>query len=154
MKLTITSPAFEDGKRIPVKFTCQGDDVSPPLKWSAAEVGAKSYALICDDPDAPGGTWVHWVIYNIPASARGLGEHVPSKDMLPDGSLQGVNDFKRVGYGGPCPPPGRPHRYSFRLYALDMVLSLKPRASKAELLRAMESHVLAEAQHMGTFQRP
>jgi len=110
-------------------------------------------ALIADDPDAPTGTWVHWVIYRIPGSATGLPENVPGSEMVSGGARQGLNDFRRVGYGGPCPPPGKPHRYFFTLYALDIELDLKPRATKAELLQAIQGHVLAEGSLMGTFGR-
>lgn len=153
MIFELTSPAFTSGDVIPRRYTCEGEDLSPPLHWSAAPAGTKSFALVADDPDAPVGTWVHWVIYDLPHDLRGLPEGVPAKDRLPDGTLQGVNDFKRVGYGGPCPPPGKPHRYDFRLYALDGRLNLKPRATKAQLLDACKGHVLAEAQLMGRFGR-
>lgn len=153
MSFQIKSPAFENGQPIPVKYTGQGKDVSPPLEWSGAPAGTKSFALINDDPDAPVGTWVHWVIYDIPANATNLAENIPAKETLPDGSKQGLNDWGRVGYGGPMPPPGKPHRYFFKLYALDTVLNLKPRATKAELLRAMQGHILAQAELMGTYQR-
>jgi Raf kinase inhibitor-like YbhB/YbcL family protein len=109
--------------------------------------------MIADDPDAPVGTWVHWVIYDLPLDLHGLAEGVPPKDRLPDGALQGLNDFKRVGYGGPCPPPGKPHRYYFRLYALDATLNLKSRATKAQVLDSCKGHVLAEVQLMGRFGR-
>ena len=151
--MKLTSMAFADGQPIPMKYTCDGVDVSPPLQWSEISPGAKSYALICDDPDAPVGTWVHWVIYGLPATTRELPEMVATTDVLPDGATQGLNDFHRVGYGGPCPPPGKPHRYFFKLYALDTELAMRPRATKQDLLRAMAGHVLAEAQLMGTYQR-
>ncbi len=151
--MKLTSPAFEEGQPIPQRHTCDGDDVSPPLAWTAAPAGTRSFALICDDPDAPIGNWVHWVIWSIPAASTELPEMVAPTDMLPGGARQGLNDFRRVGYGGPCPPPGRPHRYFFKLYALDAELNLAPRATKRDLLRAMGSHVLAEAELMGTYQR-
>jgi Raf kinase inhibitor-like YbhB/YbcL family protein len=151
--MKLTSTAWTEGQRIPTEYTCDGDDSSPPLAWTDAPAGAKSLALICDDPDAPMGTWVHWVIYDLPLDLRGLTEGLPTKDRLPDGALQGLNDFKRVGYGGPCPPPGKPHRYYFTLYALDVTLNLKPRATKAQVLDACKGHVLAEAQLMGRFGR-
>ena len=153
MAMKITSAAFEEGKPIPAKHTCDGDDVSPPLKWSDAPPATRNFALICDDPDAPVGTWVHWVIHGLPASATELGERIPASETLPNGAKQGVTDFKRVGYGGPCPPPGKPHRYFFKLYALDAELSLKPRATNKDLLKAMEGHILAEGSLMGTYQR-
>jgi Raf kinase inhibitor-like YbhB/YbcL family protein len=153
MSLTLTSPAFKDGQPIPQKFTCQGADVSPALQWTAAPPSTKSLVLICDDPDAPAGTWVHWVLYNLPPRATGLPEGVPTAETLNNGARQGVNDFKRLGYGGPCPPPGGPHRYFFKLYAVAADVPLKPRATKAEVLRAIAGHVLAEGQLMGTYQR-
>jgi hypothetical protein len=153
MAIKLTSLAFAEGQPIPAKHTCEGADVSPPLTWSGAPPGAKSFALICDDPDAPVGTWVHWVIYGLPASSTELGEKIPASETLACGANQGLNDFKRVGYGGPCPPPGKAHRYCFKLYALDTELSLKPRATKKELLKAMEGQILAEGSLMGTYQR-
>src|SRR5260221_8141904 len=131
----------------------EGGDYPPPLEWSDVPAVAKSLALICDDPDAPVGTWVHWVLYDLPVTATDLAEKVPPLESLSFGAKQGINDFKRVGYGGPCPPPGKPHRYYLKLYALDVDLVLKPRATKQELLRAMDGHILAEAQLMGTYQR-
>jgi hypothetical protein len=151
--MKLTSTAWMEGRPIPAKYTCSGIDISPQLTWSGAPVGTRSFALICDDPDAPGGTWVHWVIYGLPATAVALPEKVAVVETLPDGSKQGVNDFRRVGYGGPCPPPGAPHRYYFKLYALDTALPLAPCATKMELLRAMKGHILAEAGLMGTYQR-
>jgi len=149
----ISSDAFKDGDYIPRKHTGQGQDVSPPLSWSGAPQKTKSFALICDDPDAPGRTWVHWVIYNIPADATGLSEAVPKNDRLSDGSMQGMTDFGRIGYGGPMPPPGPAHRYFFKLYALDSVLDLRPSATKSELLKAMKGHILAQAQLIGLYAR-
>jgi Raf kinase inhibitor-like YbhB/YbcL family protein len=149
----LTSPAFKDGETIPKTYTCEGRDVSPPLHWTVPPAGTRSYVLIADDPDAPAGTWVHWVIYNLPLDLRGLSEAVPAEEQVLDGALQGLNDFKRVGYGGPCPPPGISHRYYFTLYALDAVLDLKPRETKAPVLRACKGHVLAEARLMGRFSR-
>ena len=151
--MKLTSAAFEDGQTIPVRHTGEGADSSPPLRWSGAPENAKGFALICDDPDAPAGTWVHWVIYGLPAAATELPEWVPAVERLPNGAKQGVNDFRRVGYGGPLPPPGKAHRYFFKLYALDAELALDSRLTKAELLRAMEGHVLAEARLMGTYRR-
>ena len=160
--MNITSPAFHDAQPIPKKFTGEGDDVSPPLSWSGVPSKAKTLALIVDDPDAPMGTWVHWVIYNIPASSTGLPENVSkSKEKLPDGALQGLAwgvegnpkfPCGKAGYGGPMPPPGLPHRYFFKLYALDMALA-SPRLTKSALLKAMKGHVVAEAQLIGTYQR-
>jgi len=151
--MKLTSTAFAEGQPIPVKHTGQGQDVSPPLKWTDVPPGAKSLALICDDPDAPVGTWVHWVLYGLPPTVTELPEKVPATETLPNGACQGLNDFRRVGYGGPYPPPGPAHRYFFKLYVLDAELSLKPKATKQELLRAMEGHILAQAQLMGTYRR-
>ena len=153
MAFELTSLAFKEGERIPDRHTCEGDDLSPPLHWSVPPATTKSFALIADDPDAPGGMWVHWVIYNLSLDLRGLPEGIPAKDHWLDGALQGLTDFKRVGYGGPCPPPGKPHRYYFKLYALDVVLNVKPRATKSQVLEACKGHILAEAQLMGRFGR-
>ena len=153
MKLPLSSSAFADGKEIPVVHTCQGKDISPPLKWKDVPANAKSLALIADDPDAPLGTWVHWVIYDLPTTTVELAENVERSQYLPWGAKQGITDFQRLGYGGPCPPAGKPHRYFFKLYALDAVTGLKPGATKKELLKAMEGHILAEGQLMGTYQR-
>jgi len=153
MNIQITSPAFAAGQPIPEKYTCDGLDVSPPLQWTNAPAGTKSFALIADDPDAPMGTWVHWVLYNLPAGTTSLAENSPKLPELPGGVKQGVNDFRQIGYGGPCPPHGKPHRYCFKLCALDMPLDLPSGATKADLLKAMTGHVLAEGQLMGTYQR-
>lgn len=154
MALEIKSSAFEDGGFIPADYTCKGKDVSPPLSWTGAPAQTKSLAIICDDPDAPMMTWVHWVIYNIPADITALEEGVPKSETLPNGAAQGITDFRKVGYGGPCPPPGAPHRYFFKLYALDTKLGLEAgRATKKALLKAMEGHILAEAQIIGRFKR-
>jgi len=153
MNIQVTSTAFADGQTIPAKYTADGSDVSPPLQWSNAPANAKSFALIADDPDAPVGTWVHWVIYDLPAGTSALPEGVAKTEYTTGNAKQGINDFKRLGYGGPSPPPGKPHRYFFKLYALDSLLSLKPGATKNALLKAMEGHVLAQGQLMGTYQR-
>jgi len=153
MAFTLTSTAFQEGAIIPNKHTCSGQDVSPPLQWSAPPKGTQSFALIMDDPDAPIGTWVHWVIFNIPGQTSNLPEGVPPKNSFPTGEQQGINDFKRIGYGGPCPPPGKPHRYYVKLYALDTILKLQPGAKKAEVLAACQSHILGEAHLMGRFGR-
>jgi Raf kinase inhibitor-like YbhB/YbcL family protein len=153
MALKISSPAFAEGQTIPTKHTCDGDDVSPPLRLDGVPPGAKTVALICDDPDAPGGTWVHWVLYNVPASVSELSEGIPTRDVIPIGAKQGMNDFGRIGYGGPCPPRGSSHHYFFRLYALDAELSLKARATKKDLTEVMRGHILAEGQLMGTYKR-
>ena len=153
MNFHITSTAFSEGQPIPRKFTCQGSDVSPPLKWTGAPSNARSFALVADDPDAPVGTWVHWVLYNLPAASTDLAENTQKLAALPGGARQGVNDFHQPGYGVPCPPPGKPHRYFFKLYALDTLLDLKPGATKKDVERAMENHILGQAQLMGTYQR-
>ncbi len=153
MSIQLTSSAFAEGQAIPQKYTCQGDDVSPPLQWSNVPQGAKSLALVCDDPDAPAGTWVHWVVFNIPATVTELSEAVPATETLANGAQQGRNDFNRIGYGGPCPPPGNAHRYFFKLYALDSELSLSSGAKKADVERAMQGHILAQGQLIGTYKR-
>jgi Raf kinase inhibitor-like YbhB/YbcL family protein len=153
MNIQITSAAFADGEPIPAKYTCDGNDVSPPLQWTNAPANTKSFALIADDPDAPAGTWVHWVLYDLPADSSALPENVAKTQNLTGNAKQGVNDFRRVGYGGPCPPPGKPHRYFFKIYALDTLLALKPGATKKDLLKAMEGHVLAEGVLIGIFSR-
>jgi len=150
--MEITSSAFGSGEMIPAKYTCDGADFSPPLEWSGSPAGTKSLALVCDDPDAPMGTWVHWVIYDIPPSATMLAEGITREKDLPGGGTQGINDFRRIGYGGPCPPGGT-HRYFFKLYALDTALGLKPGITKDQLLKAMRGHILVEAQLMGTYKR-
>jgi Raf kinase inhibitor-like YbhB/YbcL family protein len=150
VKIVLTSSAFKEGEMIPQKYTCDGSNISPPLKWDSIPAQAKSLALIADDPDAPMGTWVHWVIFNIPPGLSGLPENIPPKDSLPNGSLQGKNDFRNVGYGGPCPPGGT-HRYFFKLYALDIMLELKPGCAKADLLEAIQGHIVAEGQLMGKY---
>ena len=151
--MEIKSPAFQSGKTIPTKYTCDAEDASPELKWSGTPKDTKSFALISDDPDAPMGTWVHWVIYDLLPTLTGLPEGVPKTEKLQNGAKQGITDFKRVGYGGPCPPPGKPHRYYFKLYALDSMLNLPPNLIKSDLLRAMRSHILAEAELIGTYKR-
>ena len=154
LAMKLTSPVFADSQPIEPKFTCDGEDVSPALAWSNAPAGIRSFALICDDPDAPAGDWVHWVIYGIPATAAGLPEQVATVERLPNGAQQGMNDFGQLGYGGPCPPPGKPHRYFFKLYALDVAtLPLRPHPRKGDLLQAMQGHILAEARLIGTYQR-
>ena len=156
MSLALTSPAFTPGGEIPALFTCEGRDLSPALSWTGAPESAQSLALIVDDPDAPDPkapkmTWVHWVLYNLPRTVGGLPEAVAPAD-LPRGALQGTNDWKRTGYGGPCPPIGR-HRYFHKLYALDVVLPNLGAATKAELEKAMEGHVVASAELLGTYQK-
>jgi Raf kinase inhibitor-like YbhB/YbcL family protein len=153
MAFELSSSAFKDGDSIPRRYTCEEEDLSPPLHWTVPPAATKSFVLIADDPDAPAGTWVHWVLYNVPLDLRGLSEAIPTEEQVLDGALQGLNDFKRIGYGGPCPPPGKPHRYYFKLYALDAVLTLKPRATKARVLEACKGHILAEAHLMGRYGR-
>jgi Raf kinase inhibitor-like YbhB/YbcL family protein len=150
--MEIKSSAFGSGEMIASKYTCDGADFSPPLQWAGSPAGTKSFALICDDPDAPMGTWVHWVIYDIPPTATMLAEGITREKDLPGGGTQGVNDFRKIGYGGPCPPGGT-HRYFFKLYALDTMHGLKPGITKDQLLKAMKGHILAEAQLMGTYRR-
>lgn len=153
-KFDLHSTAFRSGGDIPKKFTCEGADVSPALTWDDPPAGTQSFALIADDPDAPAGTWVHWVAFDLPGSTRQLAEGMPKVEDLAGGGPQGVNDFGSAGYGGPCPPPGKPHRYFFKLYALDTKLKLKTGATKQAVERAMEGHILAEAQLMGRYKRP
>ena len=156
MALTLTSSAFKQGGKIPSKYTCEGDDVSPPLSFDGIPAGTKSLVLILDDPDAPDPkapkmTWVHWVLYDMPPTATGLAGGLAPKD-LPAGTREGRNDWKRTGYGGPCPPIGR-HRYFHKLYALDVALGDLGAPTKARLEQAMEGHVLARAELMGTYQK-
>ena len=152
MPFTLSSSAFANGQSIPAKYSCIGRDFSPPLEWSEPPAGTKSLALIVDDPDAPAGTWVHWVLYNIPASAREWPENTPKDAELPNGALQGRNSGRQIGYNGPCPPSGT-HRYFFKLYALDTMLNLGSGAGKDELLNAMQGHILAQSELMGTFSK-
>jgi Raf kinase inhibitor-like YbhB/YbcL family protein len=152
MELNIKSPAFESGEFIPKKYTCDDVNISPPLEWTELPDGVKSIALICDDPDAPMGTWVHWVIYNIPPTTNKLSENIPTEKVLENGALQGTNDFHKIGYGGPCPPGGT-HRYFFKVYALDTELDLGEGATKEVLLNGMQSHILAEGELVGKYSR-
>ncbi|MCM8813074.1 MAG: YbhB/YbcL family Raf kinase inhibitor-like protein [Candidatus Omnitrophica bacterium] len=152
MAMDLKSAAFREGGMIPVQYTGQGKDMSPPLSWSAVPKDTKSFALICDDPDAPMGTWVHWVIYAIPAAQRELNEGIAQSATLPDGILQGKNDFGNFGYGGPLPPPGKPHRYFFKLYALDAAIPLSAGMEKAAVEKALKGHILGEARLIGTYQ--
>lgn len=153
MTLSVSSSAFQDGAQIPSKYTCQGQDVSPPVEWSEPPAGTQSFALIMEDLDAPGGVFTHWVLFNIPSHTRELPEALSTQAELPSGALQGKNDFGTSGYGGPCPPPGRPHRYRFSLYAVDQQLELRADASKKQVIDAMQGHVLAQGQLTGTYQR-
>jgi Raf kinase inhibitor-like YbhB/YbcL family protein len=149
----LTSAAFGEGEPIPVKFTGEGGNLSPPLQWTDVPANSRSLALIADDPDAPGGTWVHWILYDLPAEVSKLAEALPRNQYTPAGAKQGQNSFGHLGYGGPCPPAGNPHRYFFRLYALDSQLDLKPGATRNEVEEAMRGHVVAEARLMGTYRR-
>jgi len=153
MSFQFATTAFSAGGAIPKKFTCDGPDVSPKLTWNEPPAGTQSLAVIMDDPDAPRGTWVHWVLYDLPAGTRELSEDMPKQERLADGARQGRNDFGKIGYGGPCPPPGKPHRYFFKFYALDAKLNLKAGATKADVERAMQSHILAQAELMGRYSR-
>jgi Raf kinase inhibitor-like YbhB/YbcL family protein len=150
--MKLVSTAFKEGEAIPRQYTCDGIDISPPLEWSGTPKTAKTIAIIADDPDAPSGTWVHWVVYNLPAENIGLVENLPATESLKAGGFHGKTDFGRVGYGGPCPPSGT-HRYFFKVYAVDSELPLKAGATKDELLKAMEGHVVGQAQLMGTYRR-
>jgi Raf kinase inhibitor-like YbhB/YbcL family protein len=151
MTIKVTSTAFNDGELIPKKYTCDGENVSPPLAWSGVPANAKSLALIVDDPDAPGKTWVHWVVYDLPTSVTSLSENAANAEQL-GGGKQGTNDFKKIGYGGPCPPSGA-HRYYFKLYALNAETSLNPGATKEQLLQAMAGHIIAQGQLLGRYKR-
>jgi Raf kinase inhibitor-like YbhB/YbcL family protein len=152
MSIEVKSTAFTDGGMIPKLYTCQGKDISPPLSWTGVPAEAKSLALIMDDPDAPRGTWVHWVVYNIPPDSKGLDENVPRGASLSNGAKQGKNSWPKSGYGGPCPPSGT-HRYYFKVYALDIVLPQQSEGTKADILKAMKGHILAEGQLMGTYSK-
>jgi Raf kinase inhibitor-like YbhB/YbcL family protein len=164
MEIKVTSSAFEEGGLIPPRYTCDGADVSPPLQWEPVPEGTKSMqwepvpegtksiALVSDDPDAPVGTWVHWVLFDLPPETRQLAENIPTDKTLPNGARQGTNDFRKIGYGGPCPPGGT-HRYFFKIYALDSFIDLPPGATKQEMLKAMEGHILGQGQLMGKYKR-
>lgn len=152
MAINVTSTAFEEGGAIPPRYTCDGLDISPPLGWGSLPDGAQSLALIADDPDAPSGTFVHWVLYNLPRDTLRLPEDVPAQETLPSGAVQGLNGAGRIGYVGPCPPSGT-HRYFFKIYALDTELDLEPGATKEDLVSVTEEHILAEGRLMGTYRR-
>ncbi len=152
VSIIVTSSAFDEGGMIPKTYTCDDEDISPPLNIEGIPEGAKSLALISDDPDAPMGTWVHWVLYNLPPDTKEFPENMPSDEELPNGARHGVTDFGRFGYGGPCPPGGT-HRYFFKVYALDTMLDLSGRISKADLVAAMDGHILADGQLMGRYAR-
>jgi Raf kinase inhibitor-like YbhB/YbcL family protein len=153
MAFRISSTSFENGADIPRKFTCDGADVSPELLWVEPPAGTLSFTLIADDPDAPSGTWTHWVLFDLPVNVTSLAEGVTKVDELPGGERQGRNDFRKIGYNGPCPPPGAPHRYFFRLYALQGKLNLKPGASRQEVEQAMQGQVLGQAEWTGKYRR-
>jgi Raf kinase inhibitor-like YbhB/YbcL family protein len=153
MTLKLTTSAFKATADIPAQYTCDGADMSPALSWSAPPEGTQSLALILEDPDAPGRTWVHWVLYDLPPTERELPAGVPPEDKLPSGARQGRNDFRRTGYGGPCPPPGPGHRYYFKLFALDKKLELPPGSTREQVDRSMHGHILAHAELMGRYHR-
>lgn len=151
-RLAVSSEAFANGSAIPALYTCDGSDLSPPVTWSGAPAGTKSFLIVMADPDAPGGVFIHWVVYNVPPNVTSLPQGVPKAPSTPYG-LQAVNDFGRIGYGGPCPPPGRPHRYVITVYALDSALGLPPGASSREVISAASSHVLASGSLVGVYGR-
>jgi Raf kinase inhibitor-like YbhB/YbcL family protein len=151
-EIKLTSTAFKEGEAIPRAYTCDGVNISPPLEWSGIPNTGRTIAIVAGDPDAPGGTWVHWVLYNLPADNIGLVENLPATEILKAGGFQGKSDFGKIGYGGPCPPTGT-HRYFFKIYALDGELPLKAGATKAELMKAMEGHIIVQGQLMGTYRR-
>jgi Raf kinase inhibitor-like YbhB/YbcL family protein len=153
MAFALSTTAFADGGAIPARYTCDTADLSPALSWKGVPQGTRTLALIADDPDAPAGTWTHWILWNIPPQASFLPEGVPPVETLDNGARQGRNDFRRLGYRGPCPPPGKPHRYFFKLYALNARLDLKPGAARGELEEAMKGHIIAQAVWMGTCMR-
>jgi Raf kinase inhibitor-like YbhB/YbcL family protein len=148
----LMSSAFPDSGFVPALYTCDGEDISPPMEWRGIPAGTASLVLVCDDPDAPGGSWIHWILYNIPATTDSLPEGLPTDSKLPDGSCQGFNSWGRSGYGGPCPPSGT-HRYVFTLYALDTTLDLPSRVRIDGVRSAMEGHIAASTQLTGTYSR-
>ena len=151
--LSVTSSAFKHNEMIPAKYTCDGENISPEISWEGAPEGTESFVLISDDPDAPIGIWVHWIVFNIPEDVTTMPEGVPKKDTLEDHTNQGMSSFKEIGYGGPCPPSGT-HRYFFKVYAVDTEIDLDPRyATKEKVLDAINGHVLAYGEIMGTYQR-
>lgn len=151
--MNVASSAFPAESMIPSKYSCEGGNISPPLSWTGVPTGTKSLALICDDPDAPGGPFVHWILYNLPAGTTSLTEKMATTPTLPNGARQGMNSFDKIGYGGPCPPAGKAHHYFFKVYALDSELPVKAGAKKEEVEQAMEHHILAEGLLMGKYQR-
>ena len=152
-RFVIISPAFKSGETIPKRYTCDGIDISPPLSWSGFPAGTKSFVLIVEDPDAPGGIFTHWIVYNISSKVTSLPEKVEKVERLGNGILQGLNSFGKIGYNGPCPPPGSKHRYYFRIYALDCYIDLPPGATREEILKAIEGHVIGEAELLGYYER-
>lgn len=152
MEMRVRSSAFTDGGMIPEKYTCDGEGISPPIVWESVSDNIRSFALICEDPDAPMGTFTHWVVYDLPSDVTELPEHIPNKDRLPNGGLQGINSLHKTGYFGPCPPSGT-HRYFFKVYALDKKLDIGPSADKDRLMEAMKGHIVAQGQIMGKYQR-
>lgn len=152
-QIQVTSTAFKNMEPIPSDYTCDGRNVSPPLAWSGAPPATKSFVLIVDDPDAPGGVWTHWVVFNLLADTSELAEGMDKSQYIAGNAKQGLNDFKHLGYGGPCPPGGKPHRYVFKLFALDAMLDLKPGSSKKQVEAAMANHIVAQGQLVGTYQR-
>ena len=153
MALTVSSTVFREGETIPAKYTCQGEDISPSITWGEPPDGTRSLAIIVDDPDAPGGVFTHWIIFNLPADTRQLPAAVPTQPQLDSGARQGKTDFGRVGYGGPCPPPGKPHRYQFTVYALDRTLDLAAGASRSQVLEAMQGNILSRGRLTGIYER-
>jgi Raf kinase inhibitor-like YbhB/YbcL family protein len=154
MDIEVLSTAFREGEAIPVQYTCDGANISPPLRWGGIPKNSQSLALVCEDPDAPSGLFVHWVIFNLPPIVADLPEAMPTtEELVESGAIQGRNHFENIGYDGPCPPPGKPHRYFFRLFALDTKLQLQAGATKQEFERAAEGHILAEGSLMGTYKR-
>jgi Raf kinase inhibitor-like YbhB/YbcL family protein len=153
MSLEVSSSAFREGEAIPKQYTGDGKNISPPIRWEGGPSNTRSYALICEDPDAPAGIWTHWIVFNIPSDKDGLDEALPSRDLFPDGTKQGRNDFGKIGYGGPAPPKGKPHRYFFKLYALDTQLDLLAGSTRAQFLKVIQGRVLAEGQLMATYAR-
>ena len=152
MSIKITSSAFTKDGNIPKKYSCDGVNISPPLSWTDAPADTKSYAIVIEDPDAPSKTWIHWVIFNIPAADTSLPEHFPARKEMSNGILQGTNDFRNIGYGGPCPPSGT-HRYFIKIYALNMMLKIPAGSTKQQLEQAMKEHILAEGELMGKYTR-
>jgi Raf kinase inhibitor-like YbhB/YbcL family protein len=151
-KMGLSSNAFKDGQPIPSEYTCDDKNISPPLRWTGAPEGTKSLALIVDDPDSPTGVWTHWIVFNIPADSSDLPEDAAKSNMIPASVKEGLNDFKKIGYGGPCPPAGKLHRYFFKVFALDITLDLQSGASRKDVEAAMAKHILAQGQLMGTYQ--